>query len=144
MNSARRSLIRLVLALTLPISCGALAAAPQRETFALDAQASGVVETISNIANLTVVSKDANDLKAEYRAGFVQGKLQGRTIISARDNSWDHAYLLDPNHNFPKQHGPTQAELFRDFMSNHHGLRFRAYFTMKFPDRMVKRGKPGA
>ncbi len=82
-----------------------------RTKYTLDAAASGVMETINNIANITVVSRDANDLKAEYRAGFVQGKLQGRTIVSARDNSWDHAYLLDPGHSFPKQHGPTQAEL---------------------------------
>ena len=82
-----------------------------RTIYTLDANASGVIETINNIVNLTVVSKDANDLKAEYRAGFVQGKLQGKTIISARDNSWDNAYLTDPSHTFPKQHGPTQAEL---------------------------------
>jgi len=81
------------------------------KSYTLDANASGVIEKINNIANLTVVSKDANDLKAEYRAGFVQGKLQGKTIISARDNAWDLAYLLDPSHTFPKQHGPTQAEL---------------------------------
>ncbi len=82
-----------------------------RTVYSLDATASGVIERINNITNLTVVSKDANDLKAEYRAGFIQGKLQGKTIISARDNSWDNAYLLDPSHSFPKQHGPTQAEL---------------------------------
>lgn len=79
--------------------------------YSLDANATGVIETRNNIVNLTVVSKDANDLKAEYRAGFVQGKLQGKTIISARDNNWDNAYLTDPEHTFPKQPGPTQAEL---------------------------------
>jgi hypothetical protein len=82
-----------------------------RTSYSLDANASGVIETINNIANLTVVSRDANDLKAEYRAGFVQGKLQGKTIMSARDNSWDNAYLTDPSHTFPKQHGPAPAEL---------------------------------
>ena len=82
-----------------------------RTAYSLDANASGVIETVNNIVNLTVVSKDANDLKAEYRAGFIQGKLQGKTIISARDNSWDNAYLTDPDHSFPKQLGPTQAEL---------------------------------
>jgi len=82
-----------------------------RTIYTLDANASGVLETINNIANLTVVSKDANDLKAEYRAGFIQGKLQGKTITSARDNTWDLAYLLDPSHTFPRQHGPAQAEL---------------------------------
>jgi len=85
--------------------------APALTTYALDANASGAMQTINNIVNLTVVSKDANDLKAEYRAGFVQGKLQGHTIISARDNAWDNAYLTDPSHTFPAQHGPTAAEL---------------------------------
>lgn len=82
-----------------------------RKTCKLDANASGVIETINNIATMTVMSRDANTLRAEYRAGFIQGKLQGKTIISARDNSWDNAYLLDPSHTFPKQHGPTRAEL---------------------------------
>jgi hypothetical protein len=81
------------------------------KSYTLDANASGVIETINNIVNMTVVSRDANDLKAEYRAGFVQGTLQGNTILSARDNAWDHAYLLDTSHSFPKQLGPTQAEL---------------------------------
>ena len=69
------------------------------------------MQTINNIANLTVVSWDANALKAEYRAGFIQGQLQGDTILSARDNTWDNAYLTNPSHTFPKQPGPTQAEL---------------------------------
>lgn len=75
------------------------------------AVASGVIETINNIVNMTVVSKDANDLKAEYHAGFVQGKLQEKTIISARDNTWNNSYLLDPDHKFPKKPYPTQKEL---------------------------------
>ena len=82
-------------------------------SYTLDAQASGVVEKVNNILNMTVVSTDANDLKAEYRAGFVQGKLQGGTIVSARDNVWDNTYLTDPSHSFPKQLGPSTQELAR-------------------------------
>jgi hypothetical protein len=82
-------------------------------TFALDENAIGAIETVNNIINMTVVSKDENDLKAEYRGGFVQGKLQGGTILSARDNTWDNAYLTDPSHAFPAQLGPTEAELQR-------------------------------
>ncbi len=80
--------------------------------YAIDQNASGVLEKVNNIANLTVVSKDDNDLRAEYKAGFVQGKLQGDTILAARDNCWDNAYLTDPTHSFPKQPGPTLAELY--------------------------------
>ncbi len=81
----------------------------KRIIYTLDANASGVIKTIHNITNLTVVSRDANDLKAEYRAGFIQGKLQGKTILSARDNSWDNTYLTNPSHTFPEQHSPTQG-----------------------------------
>jgi len=57
--------------------------------------ASGIAETLNNIANLTVVSSDPDVLEAEYQAGFVQGHLQGRTVISARDNT------LEPWHPGP-------------------------------------------
>ena len=101
----------LLIAILVSACSGDDAPVSNRTVFTLDANASGVIETINNIVNMTVVSKDANDLKAEYRAGFVQGKLQGKTILSARDNNWDNAYLTDPSHSFPKQHGPTPAEL---------------------------------
>ncbi len=55
--------------------------------YSLGPGASGVSEVVNNIANLTVVSNDANDLKAEYQAGFVQGHLEGTAIRSARDNA---------------------------------------------------------
>lgn len=90
-------------------STRALGRSNQPRLYSLDATASGVIRTLNNIVNMTVVSRDANDLKAEYRAGFVQGKLQGGTIRSARDNTWDVAYLADPSHSFPKQHSPTQG-----------------------------------
>jgi hypothetical protein len=100
-------------AILLLAACSGNDNSSNRKIYTLDANASGVIETVNNIANLTVVSRDDNDLKAEYRAGFVQGKLQGKTILSARDNSWDNAYLTDPNHSFPGQIGPTTAELER-------------------------------
>jgi hypothetical protein len=33
---------------------------------------------------------------------------------------------------------PTHRELFIDFMHHHHGLRFRAYFSLKYPERVKK------
>ena len=108
-----KSVLLILLALAAPLAQSAPAKTPQRVAYALDAQARGISETINHIVNVTIVSKDENDLKAEYRAGFVQGKLQAKGIRSARDNSWDHAYLLDPAHDFPKQRGPTKDELAR-------------------------------
>jgi uncharacterized lipoprotein YmbA len=111
MRQLLKTMLCLLAAFVLSACSGNSAPVSNRTVFNLDANASGVIETINNIVNMTVVSKDANDLKAEYRAGFVQGKLQGKTILSARDNNWDNAYLTDPSHSFPKQHGPTRSEL---------------------------------
>lgn len=113
MLKAKYGLLLIFLGLTASAPEVAAARTSQRATFALDAQASGITETIDNIVNVTIVSKDANDFRAEYRAGFVQGKLQAKGIRSARDNAWDLSYLLDPAHSFPKQPGPTRAELER-------------------------------
>jgi hypothetical protein len=49
--------------------------------------------------------------KAEYEAGFIQGRLQKDSIIAARDNTWDLAYLTNPEHSYPKQIPPSQDEL---------------------------------
>lgn len=106
-----RLLCLLFLLLTAPLAWSATSKSGQRIIYKLDAQTGGVSETINNIANLTVVSKDANVLKAEYRAGFVQGKLQTSGMLAARDNLWNSSYLLDPDHAFPKQPNPTSADL---------------------------------
>jgi hypothetical protein len=37
---------------------------------------------------------------------------------------------------------PTPKELFVDFMSNDHGLRFRAYFSLKYPGRVRRARRP--
>jgi hypothetical protein len=79
----------------------------------VDDNAVGAINQKENILFMTVVSRDANNLRAEYRAGFVQGKLQGTTILSARDNTWDNAYLTDPSHGFPRQPLPDKKELKR-------------------------------
>ncbi len=81
------------------------------QTYSIDEKAQGGMEIIDNIQNVTVVSKDDNVLKAEYRAGFVQGKLQNGYLTSTRDNLWDMMYLLDPSHTYPAQQPPSQAEL---------------------------------
>jgi hypothetical protein len=110
MNSFAKNLIYLFSILVLT-ACSGGSSSSNRTVYTLDDNASGVIENRNNIVNLTVASRDANDLKAEYRAGFIQGKLQDKTIVAARDNSWDNAYLTNPSHTFPKQHGPTQTEL---------------------------------
>lgn len=48
--------------------------------------------------------------KAEYEAGFIQGKLQAVELPDTRDNLWDQMYLLDPAVT-GKQQPPTAAAL---------------------------------
>jgi hypothetical protein len=69
------------------------------------------MELVDNIYNVSVVSKNDNVLKAEYDAGFIQGKLQRRLIRSVRDNYWDMSYLMDPSHSFPKKLPPSPHEM---------------------------------
>jgi len=79
--------------------------------YQIDKDSQGVIEKVNNIYNTCIVSNDPNMYKAEYEAGFIQGKLQRDQIIAARDNMWDSAYLTDPAHSYPKQIPPTKDEL---------------------------------
>jgi hypothetical protein len=79
--------------------------------YQIDSDSHGVIEQVNNIYNTCIVSNDPNMYKAEYEAGFIQGKLQEDQIIAARDNGWDSAYLTDPSHSYPKQIPPTKDEL---------------------------------
>ncbi len=84
---------------------------PPLNVYRLDDDSAGYLEKINNIDNTSIVSNDPNVYKAEYEAGFIQGRLQKDSIIAARDNSWDSAYLTDPSHSYPKQIPPSQDEL---------------------------------
>src|SRR4030065_220683 len=79
--------------------------------YQVDSDSQGVIEKVNNIYNTCIVSNHPNMYKAEYEAGFIQGKLQRDQIIAARDNGWDSAYLTDPSHSYPKQIPPTKDEL---------------------------------
>jgi hypothetical protein len=102
----------LIIASLFVAGCGG-SSGPDRKmkTYSLGPNAQGAMEFVDNIYNLTVVSKDDNVLKAEYEAGFIQGKLQGKLIVSTRDNYWDILYLTDPSHSFPQKIPPTPEEL---------------------------------
>lgn len=102
-------------------SCGG-SSSNSSDCYKLSEEAQGCTETADNVVNTSIVSKDQNVLKAEYQAGFVQGKLQRGAMIAARDNTWDGIYLVDPSHGFPKQLPPSQEEMntAREFlMSNY-------------------------
>lgn len=64
--------------------------------FALDANAAGYYERVDHIDNIGIAVTDPNPLMAEYKAGFIQGKLQQPILAATRDNQWDATALLDP------------------------------------------------
>lgn len=79
-----------------------------------DAQGTGYSELKNNCWNFSIQVTGCNQdvLANEYLAGFIQGKLQGRSMIeAARNNSWDNTYLCDPGHTFPQALGPSAHEL---------------------------------
>jgi len=79
--------------------------------YRIDEDSVGHVEKLGNLWNLSVLSVDDNVFKAEYQAGFIQGRLQTPQIISARDNAWDSAFLTDQSPEFVKQIPPTAEEM---------------------------------
>jgi len=92
---------------------GTNACAPEAKPaqFSFDADTLGQMEVVNNIVNTSIVSNDPNTYKAEFEAGFLQGKLQKSQIIAARDNLWDIAYLQNAAHTYPKQIPPSADEL---------------------------------
>jgi len=81
------------------------------KSYRVDSDSQGVIEKVNNIYNTCIVSNHPNRYRAEYEAGFIQGRLQSDQIIAARDNGWDSAYLTDPSHSYPAQIPPTKDEL---------------------------------
>jgi len=79
--------------------------------YRLDENSAGYLEKVDNILNLSIVSIDDNVYKAEYEAGFIQGKLQKEQIIATRDNLWDMAFLIDSTPTFIKQIPSTHTEM---------------------------------
>ena len=79
--------------------------------FRIDDDSVGHVEKLGNVWNLSVLSVDDNVFKAEYEAGFIQGRLQAPQILSARDNAWDSAFLTDQSPEFVKQIPPSAEEI---------------------------------
>jgi hypothetical protein len=108
--------VALVLAAALIVGVSALSweereAEPKAQIYTLDEDSVGYLEEIDHIQNLGVISIDDNVFKAEYEAGFIQGKLQKEQIISARDNCWDSCYLTDPSFTFANQILPTEEDM---------------------------------
>ena len=80
-------------------------------SYRIDKDTAGHIEVTDHILNLSIVSNDPNTYKAEYEAGFIQGKLQKDQIIATRDNLWDSAFLTDQSPTFVKKIPPSAQEI---------------------------------
>jgi len=65
--------------------------------YRLDANAGGYAERVDYINNIGVAVTDPNPFVAEYKAGFIQGKLQKSLLAGTRDNQWDATALVGPS-----------------------------------------------
>ena len=88
--------------------------------FQLDANAAGYYERVDHIDNIGIAVTDPNPFAAEYKAGFIQGRLQKPVLAGTRDNQWDATALIEggPDHTIPPsidQMERAQALLVRNY-----------------------------
>ncbi|RIK09553.1 MAG: hypothetical protein DCC49_05865 [Acidobacteria bacterium] len=78
------------------------------ESFAIDDDTGGYLQQFGPLSNLVVISHDPDNFKAEYEAGYIQGRLQKGQLTATRDNLWDTIARVDPG--YPKNVPPTTTE----------------------------------
>lgn len=81
---------------------------PGVKSFAIDEDTAGYLQQLGPLSNLVVISHDPDNFKAEYEAGYVQGRLQKDQLPATRDNLWDTIARVDPG--YPKNVPPTTTE----------------------------------
>jgi predicted acyl esterase len=79
--------------------------------YRIDDDSQGYFVQDGNIFNMGILSVDPNNLKAEYEAGFIQGKLQKDKLQAARDNAFDGFAILQEG---ISSANPPSAELVAD------------------------------
>jgi len=133
-------LLTLIIPVLLFVSCRSAQTTQSDKTqsYKIDADTQGYQETIDNIVNLSIVSNDPNNFKAEYEAGFIQGKLQNKQIIASRDNQWDSAFLTDQTPTFTKQIPPSQKEIETARKVLVANMKYMISYVQKTPDQKLK------
>ncbi|HEV8352684.1 MAG TPA: hypothetical protein VGR24_00625 [bacterium] len=138
------SLAALVLALLvgLMISPGPVTSAPapvrsfKPIIYRLDSDSAGYMEKVDYIYNLGIVSNDPNVLKAEYEAGYIQGRLQRNLLADVRDNLWDTYALVDPG--TPKAIPPSKVELDDSIDALRRNYTYTLSYISKVTDRRLR------
>lgn len=101
-------------------------------TFTLDEKTQGCLERTGYVYNLSIVSSNENNYKAEYQAGFIHGHLLKDLILSARDNFWDVAYYVDPEHHTIPP-APKEIKLAKDILEANYNYTTTTFFSKQTP-----------
>jgi hypothetical protein len=97
----------------------------------------GELAVVSDLGDALIIAriKRMSDKQLHHYERLGPISADDRRLYSALQVRWlrDEEYLLGCK----LGRKPEHRDLFVDFMSNHNGLRFRAYFAMKFPRRVA-------
>lgn len=110
----------------------------RRATYIANVLTPGELAVITDAADALIIAriKRMDDVQLAHFERLEPATPDDRRLYAEMQCRWlrDEEYLLSTR----LGRTPTHGELFADFMRNHNGLRFRAYFALKFPGR-VKR-----
>lgn len=111
---------------------------PRRVAYIAQALTPAELAVVADLADALIIARIARKTDAQLRRFERLGPstAEDRRMYSAMQLRWlrDEEYLLGCR----LGRKPEHRDLFVDFMTNHNGLRFRAYFAMKFPKRVVE------
>ena len=114
---------------------------PRRAAYVLRVLTSGELSLVADPADALILAriKRMPDRRLRRFDALEPATPSDRRLYDTMQIRWlrEEEYLLGTR----LGRRPTHAELFADFLRNHNGLRFRAYFAMKFPQRMRPSGR---
>lgn len=109
---------------------------PRRAAYAARVLTPGELAVIADPADALILAriKRMPDARLRRFDQLVPADREHHQLFRVLQMNWlrDEEYLLSTR----LGRRPTPKELFIDFMSHRNGLRFRAYFAMKYPQRM--------
>lgn len=84
-----------------------------RMSFSLSDKTVGYAECLDNCWNFSIFAMEHSFAWLnEYNAGYIQGRLQGESMLkAARDNTWKNLYLTDTSHSFPHELPPSANDI---------------------------------
>ena len=114
---------------------------PRRAAYVARVLTAGELAVIADPADTLILAriKRMSDARLRRFDRLVPADAKHHQLYRVLQMNWlrDEEYLLSTR----LGRRPTPKELFVDFMAHKNGLRFRAYFTLKYPERMRPIGR---